>query len=85
MRFTKARFKTPIYIAMALVSLILMVLNLYVVKTLDVFGSPFIFAFSVMVEVVLLVVLLHSLLIALATPLRVVESIALSAWSGILN
>lgn len=77
--------KTMLHAAVAFISLLLILANTTLVRSVDVFGSPFFFAIGLLVELLLLVVFAYSLIRALQTPLRILGSILLSAWSGILT
>jgi membrane-associated phospholipid phosphatase len=77
--------KTILHTAAALIALLLILANTTVVRSVDVFGSPFFFAIGLLVELILLVVYVYSLVVALRTPLRILGSILLSAWGGALT
>ncbi len=75
--------KTIVHALFALVTLLLILANTSLVKSVDVFGSPFFFAIGLLVELLLLVVFAYSLIRALHTPLHILGSILISAWIGI--
>jgi len=77
------RFKAARYYLTAAIVLILLVLNIYVVKTLVIFGSPVLFLFAIFLEIVLLGVLLYAVIRALATPENILKSLLVSLWGGL--
>jgi uncharacterized membrane protein len=79
------RPKTMAYSMSTLISLLLMFGTAYAVKSVDVLGSPLLFALGLLMEVILLVVLVYSLVRAFKAPLHILGSIAKSAWKGVLN
>ncbi len=81
----KVSVKTITYALGALTSFMLILGNAYLVKSVDVFGSPLLFAIGLLLELILLVVFAYCLVRALRTPLRIIGSILVSAWSGILT
>jgi membrane-associated phospholipid phosphatase len=81
----KISLQTKLHAALAVISFVLFLGNIFVVRALNVFGSPFLFAISILVELLLLVVFVYSLIRALQTPLHILGSILLSAWEGMLT
>jgi undecaprenyl-diphosphatase len=77
--------KTIVHSIVAFVALLLILANTTLVRSVDVFGSPFFFAIGLLAELLLFVVFVYSLIWALRTPLRILGSILLSAWGGILT
>src|SRR6266851_3283805 len=77
--------KPAAYAALTVLTAILAVVCAYLVKKLDIFGSPFLFAFAILIELVLLITLVFCLLAALRRPLVVLGSILESALKGILT
>lgn len=71
------------YYVLSLTTLILLILNLYSAKALIIFGSPILFSFALLIEVILISVFIYSLLRSLATPENVLKSLALSIWGGL--
>ena len=71
------------YYVLSITTLILLLLNLYAVKALIIFGSPILFALALLVEVILIGVFIYSLLRSLASPESVVKSLALSIRDGL--
>lgn len=68
-----------------ILELLLLVGNVYLVKSLVVFGSPLLFAVGLAVELILLVVFAYSFVKLLQTPILVAVSILRSAWKGALS
>lgn len=79
----KTRIKTTGYLFIATIALILSIVNVYAVKAFDILGTPALFAFSILVEIILLVTFFYSLLRALMSPRGVVLSLLSSAWKGL--
>lgn len=77
--------KTIMYASTALMTFLLFIGNIYLVKSVDVFGSPLLFAVGLLLAIILVVVCIYSLVRALKTPLHILSSILLSAWAGILT
>jgi membrane-associated phospholipid phosphatase len=77
--------KTIIHCIVAIIAFILIITNVYFVKSEDVFGSPLLFAFGLLNEIILIVVFAYSLVRALKTPLNILGTILVSAWEGILT
>lgn len=77
--------KTIAHSLIAIISLLLALANIYVVKSVDVFGSPLLFALGILVELLVIVVFIYSLIRALRTPLHMVVSVLKSAWAGMLT
>jgi hypothetical protein len=77
--------KTIAHAIVAFISLLLIFGNIYLVRSVDVFGSPLLFGLGLLAELILLVVFTYSLVRALKSPLHILESILLSAWGGILT
>lgn len=77
--------RTIVHAVVAFIALLLILANTTVVRSVDVFGSPFFFAVGLLVELLLLVVFVYSLIRALQTPLRIFSSILKSAWAGMLT
>src|SRR5665811_329063 len=75
--------KTILHSIVVFVALLLILANTTLVRSVDVFGSPFFFAIGLLVELLLLLVLVYSFIRALRTPLHILGSILLSAWGGI--
>ncbi len=71
------------YYVLSITTLILLLLNLYAVKALIIFGSPILFALALLVEVILIGILIYSLLRSLTTPENIVKSLTLSIWGGL--
>lgn len=59
--------------------------NIYVVKSVDLFGSPLLFAVSLLVEVIIIIIFAYCLLRTLRLPLKIIASILGSAWQGALD
>ena len=64
-------------------TLILLPLNFYAAKVLVIFGSPTLFALSLIFEAILVGVFIYSFLRTLATPKKIVKSLIISAWEGL--
>lgn len=77
--------KTLLHAVVAFIALLSILATTDVVRSVDVFGSPFFFAIGLLAELLLVVVFAYSLIRALRTPLRILGSILLSAWGGILT
>lgn len=75
--------KSSRYYLFSITMLILLLLNLYAVKALIIFGSPILFSIALFVEVILIGILIYSLVRSLATPKNIVTSLALSIWGGL--
>jgi membrane-associated phospholipid phosphatase len=65
------------------VTLLLTVLNVFLLRTFDVAGVPSIFALLLLYQLLLVTLLIFSLFVLLRTPARIVWSIVLSALRGI--
>ncbi len=74
---------SPFLVAIGLGGLLLLVGNVYIVKSLIVFGSPLLFAIGIAIELILLVIVAHSLIRLLHVPIKIAVSIIRSAWSGV--
>lgn len=81
----KTTTKPTKYYLISIATLILLVLNLYTTKALIIFGSPILFAFALLAEVVLGCVFLYSLVRSLATPENIIKSLVVSIWGGLAN
>lgn len=68
-----------------LLVLLLIFGNLFLVMSLDIFGSPLPFAFGLILEIILLVLLSYNLIRAFKSPLRIITSILCSAGEGVLR
>ncbi len=79
----QSRIKTTGYLVIALIVFMLSILNVYAVKALDVLGTPVFFAFSILIEIILLVIFVYSLVKGLTSPRSVASSLLRSAWSGL--
>jgi membrane-associated phospholipid phosphatase len=77
--------KTIAHTIVAFITFLLILGTIYLVRSVDVFGSPLLFALGLLVELILVVVFAYSLVRALKTPLHLLGSVLLSAWSGILT
>ncbi len=81
----KLSTKTIVYGLVSIFIFILALANIYVIRVVDAFGSPLLFALGIIVELVLAITFLYYLIRALKTPLNILGSILLSAWGGILT
>lgn len=77
--------KTIAHSCAAFTILLLILGNIYLVRSVDVFGSPLLFALGLIVELVLIVIFFYSLVRALKTPLHILSSLLVSAWGGIVT
>jgi membrane-associated phospholipid phosphatase len=77
--------KTIAHSLVTLATFLLILGNVYLVKNVDVFGTPLLFAVGLIVELILIVIFAYSLVRALETPLHILGSILESAWGGILT
>ena len=64
-------------------TLILLPLNFYAAKVLVIFGSPTLFGLSLLLAAILVGVFSYSFLRAMATPIKIVNSLFISAWEGL--
>ena len=81
----KAVSKSTKYSLISVATVILLALNLYVTKVFVVLGSPMLFTIALIVELVLLIALLYNLLRALIKPEKIIKSLAVSAWNGLMT
>ena len=65
------------------ISLIFFAFNLYAAKAFVIFGSPILFALTLIFEAILVGLFTYSFLRAMATPKRIVESLFKSMWEGL--
>ena len=79
------RSKTTEYIFLVILALLFLAANTYLVISVDAFGNPSFFALGLLFQLILLVVILYWLIRALNTPLVILVSILISAWSGALT
>lgn len=79
----KTRHNSLKYILFALTALLLSILNVYAVKALMIFGSPLLFFFALLVEIVLLGILIYNLIRLLAYTENIIKSLAMSIIGGI--
>lgn len=77
--------KSTIYFCTALLTFILLIINVYAVKALVIFGSPILFAIALFLEVVLAILFFFSLVRSLTGPENVIKSLLLSAWEGLAS
>jgi membrane-associated phospholipid phosphatase len=77
------RKRTLRYSVVLAATILLTVLNGFLLKTFDVVGVPSIFALSLLIQLLLVILLVFSLVVVLRTPIRVVWSIVISALRGI--
>ena len=68
----------------SLASLVAFLCNIYIVKSIDLFGAPLLFAVSLLTQFVLFVIFIYSLLRALRVPMGIVVSFLRSAVAGAL-
>jgi membrane-associated phospholipid phosphatase len=78
-----SKTKAGKYVLAAVIVLVLLVLNIYVVKSLSIFVSPVLFLLAIFLEVALLGVLVYTLIRALAEPETVLRSLLISVWGGL--
>ncbi len=69
----------------AFLALVSLLGNIYLLRSLDVFGSPPLFALGLLIELLLIVIFAYSFLRVLKTPLHILGSIFVSAWGGMLT
>ena len=81
----KTAKKSRKYYVIALVSLILLILNVYAVKALIIFGSPILFATALFIEVVLAILFLYSTIRTLLGPENIIKSLLQSIWGGLAS
>lgn len=67
----------------AFILLILTAGNVYLVKTLAIFGSPLVFSAALLLELVLILAAVYTAVLALRRPLQVSGQVLVSAWQGI--
>jgi membrane-associated phospholipid phosphatase len=79
----KLRFKSTGYLLLALTALVLFLTNLYIVKVVDDFGSPTLFAIAILFQIILIAVFLHSIFVGLKKPRQVIWSVALSILTAL--
>lgn len=77
--------RTVLHSIISFVALLLILVDITLMKSVDVFGLPSFFAIGLLVELLLLIIFAYSLIWAFRTPLRILGSILLSAWSGVLT
>lgn len=82
-KVSKSVRKPRNYLGLAALAVILAVLNVYAVKSLDVLGATGFFAFSLLVEIVLLTIVVYSLIKAFFLPNSVLLSLIQSALRGL--
>ncbi|MDJ0357424.1 hypothetical protein [Paenarthrobacter sp. PH39-S1] len=75
--------KTLKYGAVLLAVVVLTALNAYLLNTLDVVGTPLIFAAALLVQMLLIIMFVFSLIMVWRTPLKIAWSILLSAGEGV--
>lgn len=71
------------YVRGAVIAVVLLVVNVYVVKSLSIFVSPVLFLFAIFLEGTLLGVLAYTIIRALAEPETVLRSLLVSMWGGL--
>ncbi len=71
------------HLSFVLISLLLFLVSAFFIKQLDIFGLPLIFTFTLLLELLLLVVFLYNLVFLLEEPFKIIASILSSAWKGI--
>lgn len=81
----KKVLKLDKYYLMSSVTLILLVLNVYAVKALVIFGSPILFALALLLETILLGIFIYSFVRTLTTPGNIVWSLLVSIWGGLAS
>jgi membrane-associated phospholipid phosphatase len=79
----KTNSKSIKYIVLALTTLLLAVLNVYTVKALIIFGSPLLFFFALLTELILFSILFYSLVRLLASTENIIKSLAKSVLMGV--
>ena len=81
----KPKYTKPLlHGTLAVISLLFAIVNVYVVKSVDAFGSPVLFSISIFIELALVVGLVYNILYCLQTQIRIAWSIVLSAQRGII-
>lgn len=79
----KTKHNSVKYLLFALTALLLSCLNVYAVKALIIFGSPLLFSFALLVELLLLGSLIYSLTRLLAFTENIIKSLAVSIVGGL--
>jgi membrane-associated phospholipid phosphatase len=77
--------KTVFHSIVALFAFLSLISNVYLVRNVDVFRSPLLFAVGLLLELLLIVIFAYSSVRALKGPLRIFFSLLVSAWEGILT
>jgi membrane-associated phospholipid phosphatase len=70
---------------LSIATVILLVLNVYAVKVLVIFGSPLLFFTALLAEIVLLIILAFSVLRLLSTPESILRSLTFSVLKGLAD
>lgn len=83
-RVKRIKLKTVASTVIAFIAVFLMLVNIYALRSMDVFGTPLLFALGLIVELILALILVYALLRALKTPIAIVGSVLSSAWSGVM-
>ena len=81
----KTASKPTKFYFISIATLILLALNIYATKALVIFGSPILFAFALLLEVVLLGVFIYSLVRSLTTPESIIKSLFVSILGGLAS
>ena len=84
-RTMKAVSKSTKYYLTTVATVILLALNLYVTKVFVVLGSPMLFTIALIVELVLLTAFVYNLIRTLIKPEKIIKSLAVSAWNGLMT
>jgi membrane-associated phospholipid phosphatase len=79
----KAPIKAGRYYLIAVGALVLLVLNVYAVRILEIFGTPMLFLCAILLEIGLLCLFVYAVFRGLATPENVVRSLVVSLWRGL--
>ncbi len=75
--------KTKRHLQHSFFIILLLLLNIFALFNIDLFGLPFLFLFSILLEILLFIYLMYELIRAFGTPFSIIRSIVRSAGQGI--
>ncbi|GAC1391556.1 MAG: hypothetical protein NVSMB46_04530 [Candidatus Saccharimonadales bacterium] len=75
--------RTIYHSIVGVITALLLLLNVYIVRSVDTFGSPLFFTLAILIEIILAVIFLYSVLLLFKKPLLITLSVIQSAWGGI--